>query len=60
MWEQQMTQVIGVSYKWLPEERAYHLALYYDPGTGDQNKRFIEAGPQNNPGDQITFGQAAQ
>jgi len=55
-----MTQVIGVSYKWLPEERAYHLALYYDPGTGDQNKRFIEAGPQNNPGDQITFGQAAQ
>jgi hypothetical protein len=52
-----MTQVIGVTYLFLPQEDAWHLALFYDDGAG--KKQVIEVAPQNNFPDRLSFGQVA-
>jgi hypothetical protein len=50
-------QVIGVTYLYLPQENAWHLALFYDDGAG--KKQVIEVAPQNNFPDRLSIGQVA-
>jgi len=52
-----MTQVIGVTYLYLPYYDAWHLALFYDDGAG--LKQVVEVGPQFRFPEQLTIGAAA-
>jgi hypothetical protein len=53
-----MTQVIGVTYLFVPNAAfdSWHLALFYDDGAG--NKKVIEAVPQNGFPAKLSVGQA--